>query len=182
MTTSEHRLARPLDGLYLASIWVAGAAIVLMSLIVPVGVFMRYVLGVGAQWPEPIAILLMMVFTFIGAAATYRTGGDIAVAMLTERLPAVPQRVLAVAVDAAMALVCLFVAGYGGRLCVQTMGQTVSELPWLPVGVTYLPIPLGAALTLVFVLERMLAGPQSHRDVVRYGEAGPASAAHEGAN
>jgi TRAP-type C4-dicarboxylate transport system permease small subunit len=30
-------------------------------------VFTRYVLGTGSQWPEPIAILLMVVFTFIGA-------------------------------------------------------------------------------------------------------------------
>ena len=56
-----------------------------MSLIIPVGVFTRYVLGYGAQWPEPIAILLMVVFTFIGAAAAYRAGGHIAVAMLTDR-------------------------------------------------------------------------------------------------
>jgi TRAP-type C4-dicarboxylate transport system permease small subunit len=171
-----------LDRVYLACIWTAGAAIALMSVIVPVGVFMRYVLGVGAQWPEPIAILLMLVFTFIGAAASYRTGGDIAVVMLTERLPAVPQRVLATAVDAAMALVCLFVVGYGGRLCLQTMGQTVSELPWLPVGVAYLPIPIGAALTLIFVVERVLSGPQKHRAVVRYGDEGPVDAASEGAN
>ena len=53
---------------YLACIWVAGVAIVLMSLIIPWGVFTRYVLGSGSQWPEPIAILLMVVFTFLGAA------------------------------------------------------------------------------------------------------------------
>ena len=59
-----------------------------MSLIIPFGVFTRYVLGTGSQWPEPIAILLMMVFTFIGAAAAYRAGGHIAVGMLTDVLPA----------------------------------------------------------------------------------------------
>ena len=57
-----------------------------MSLIVPWGVFTRYVLGTGSQWPEPIAILLMLVFTFIGAAAAYRAGAHIAVTMLTDRL------------------------------------------------------------------------------------------------
>ena len=46
-----------------------------MSLIIPVGVFTRYVLGIGSQWPEPIAILLMVMFTFVGAAAAYRAGG-----------------------------------------------------------------------------------------------------------
>ena len=65
----DHPAAGALDAVYLACIWAAGIAITLMSIIIPIGVFMRYVLGTGAQWPEPIAILLMMVFTFIGAAA-----------------------------------------------------------------------------------------------------------------
>jgi TRAP-type C4-dicarboxylate transport system permease small subunit len=177
----DHSIVRALDRLYLLSIWVAGAAIFFMSLIIPWGVFTRYVLGSGSQWPEPIAILLMMVFTFIGAAATYRAGGDIAVVMLTERLPAVPRRVLAVLVDVAMLAICLFVVGYGGRLSLQTMGQTISELPWLPVGVTYAPIPIGAAITLVFVVERMVFGNEAQRPIVRYGEQ-LVEARHEGAN
>ena len=36
-----------LDALYLASIWTAGVAILAMSLIIPWGVFTRYVLGSG---------------------------------------------------------------------------------------------------------------------------------------
>jgi TRAP-type C4-dicarboxylate transport system permease small subunit len=161
-----------LDRLYRACIWAAGIAIVLMSLIVPVGVVLRYVFGFGAQWPEPIAILLMMVFTFIGAAAAYRAGGHIAVTMFTDRLAPLPQRLLALLVDLLMLLVCLFVLGYGTRLCLETMGQSIAELPWLPVGVTYLPIPLGAAFTLLFVLERMVFGAQSGRAVVKIGGGG----------
>jgi TRAP-type C4-dicarboxylate transport system permease small subunit len=163
---TDHPLGGPLDALYLASIWLAGAAIALMSLIVPWGVFTRYVLGTGSQWPEPIAILLMLVFTFIGAAAAYRAGAHIAVTMLTERLSPPAQRALAFVVDLLMLLVCAFVAWYGTRLCIETMGQTISELPWLPVGITYSPLPIGAAFTLVFVLERMVYGDQSQRRVV----------------
>jgi TRAP-type C4-dicarboxylate transport system permease small subunit len=51
------------------------------------------------------------------------------------------------------------------------MGQSISELPWLAVGVTYAPIPIGAAFTLAFVIERMVWGPQLHRAVVRIGDA-----------
>jgi TRAP-type C4-dicarboxylate transport system permease small subunit len=46
------------------------------------------------------------------------------------------------------------------------MGQTLADLPWMPVGITYLPLPLGSLLTLVFVLEKMLLGAQNHRAVV----------------
>lgn len=172
MTHDEagHPFAGALDGVYLACIWVAGIAIALMSVIIPVGVVLRYAFGFGAQWPEPIAILLMMVFTFIGAAAAYRAGGHIAVDMLTGALPPPLQKVFARAADLLMAGVCLFVLWYGAELCRATLGQSVSELPWLPVGVTYLPIPLGAAATLLFVAERVLWGPQNARAVVRLGE------------
>jgi TRAP-type C4-dicarboxylate transport system permease small subunit len=171
VTPNDHPLAGALDRVYLACVWAAGLAIAAMSIIIPVGVFMRYVLGFGAQWPEPIAILLMMVFTFIGAAAAYRAGGHIAVTMLTDPLPLPVQRAVGRLVDALMVLICLFVVGYGTRLCIETMGQSIAELPALPVGATYAAIPLGAAATLLFVLERIVWGPQTQRSVVRFGEA-----------
>jgi TRAP-type C4-dicarboxylate transport system permease small subunit len=172
MNPTDHLLAGAFDALYRGCIWAAGIAIALMSVIIPVGVFMRYVLAFGAQWPEPIAILLMVVFTFVGAAAAYRAGGHIAVAMLTDALPPGMRRAAGWLVNALMLLVCGFVVWYGTRLCLETMGQSIAELPWLPVGVTYLAIPLGSLATLLFVLERMLFGEQKHRAIVRFGEAG----------
>lgn len=168
---NDHPLARVFDALYRLCIWASGVAITLMSVIVPIGVVMRYGFGVGAQWPEPIAILLMMVFTFLGAAAAYRAGGHIAVTMLTDRLPAATQRGAGWIVHGCMLLVCGFVTLYGARLCAETMGQSIAELPWLPVGVTYLSIPVGAAITLLFVLEHMIWGSQKHRPIVAFGEA-----------
>ena len=164
-------ILKTLDGIYLACIWAAGIAIFFMSIIIPIGVFARYVLGVGAQWPEPIAILLMVIFTFLGAAAAYRAGAHIAVAMLTTRLPAGLQKVCVRFVDLAMALVCLFVVVYGAKLCMGTMGQTLAELPWLPVGITYMPLPLGAFLTLLFVIEKIVFGSQHQRAVVTFDHA-----------
>ena len=164
----REKILKTLDGVYLACIWSAGVAIFLMSIIIPVGVFARYVLGFGAQWPEPIAILLMVVFTFLGAAAAYRAGAHIAVAMLTDRLNVMQQKICVVLVDVCMVLVCLFAIVYGAKLCLGTMGQNLAELPWLPVGITYAPLPLGALLTLIFVFEKMVFGSQHRRAVVRF--------------
>jgi TRAP-type C4-dicarboxylate transport system permease small subunit len=155
-----------MDRLYLASVWVAGAAIFFMALIIPWGVFARYVLGTGAQWPEPIAILLMIVFSFIGAAAAYRANAHIGVTLLTERLPQGLRQLAVLLADLLVASASLFVAWYGARLCILTMGQTISELPWLPVGVTYAALPLGSVVTLLFVLERRIYGLQDARPVV----------------
>jgi TRAP-type C4-dicarboxylate transport system permease small subunit len=149
--SSGHPVSRVLDLVYLACIWIAGACIFFMSLFIPWGIFSRYVLGTGAQWPEPISILLMVVFTFLGAACSYRAGGHIAVEMLTQRLPS-----------------SLFMLWYGIQLCIGTWGQSIPELPWMPVGFTYLPVPLGGAVTALFVLEHIVLGDQRHRAVVTF--------------
>ena len=96
-----------------------------MSLIIPWGVFTRYVLGSGSAWPEPIAILLMMVFTFIGAAAAYRAGSHIAVTMLTDALPPLLRRLAAIVSDLLMLLASAFVVWYGAR-CATRPGDSRS--------------------------------------------------------
>jgi TRAP-type C4-dicarboxylate transport system permease small subunit len=156
------------DALYLLCIWISGLAIAVMSLIIPWGIFTRYVLGSGSQWPEPISILLMVVFTFFGAAAGYRANAHIAVGMLTERLPAELQKPLAKIVTLLMGCVAAFMAWYGFKLSHEMWGQSISELPWMPVGFTYLPVPIGGLITLIFVIEHLLCGSQAKRAVVTY--------------
>ncbi|MFV3403994.1 TRAP transporter small permease [Pseudomonas sp. NY15463] len=156
------------DTLYRCCIWIAGLSILSMALIIPWGIFARYVLGTGSSWPEPVAILLMVVFTFIGAAASYRAGAHMAVTMITDRLPPLQRRLGSVLVQVLMVLVCVFMTWYGTQLCITTWNQSLASLPGVRVGMTYAPIPLGGLLTLVFVLERLLLGDQSERKVMRF--------------
>ena len=156
------------DTLYRACIWVAGLSILAMSLIIPWGIFARYVLGTGSSWPEPVSILLMVLFTFIGAAASYRAGAHMAVAMITDRLPEPVRRLVAVFTQLLMVGVCVFMTWYGFKLCVTTWNQYMASLPGVRVGMSYAPIPVGGVLTLIFVLEKLLLGDQSQRKVVRF--------------
>ncbi len=164
----KNNILRFNDIVYLACIWISGASIFIMSLIIPWGIFTRYVLGTGSQWPEPISILLMVVFTFFGAAAAYRAGSHIAVAMVTDRLPAGLKRPLAGVVHLVMLVVAVFMTVYGAKLCEGTWGQTIGEIPWMPVGASYLPVPLGGLITAIFILEHMMLGSQATRDVVTF--------------
>ena len=54
----------------------------LISAVIPWGVYTRYVLNSAASWPEPMAILLTIVLTFFGAATCYRTGTHMRVSIL----------------------------------------------------------------------------------------------------
>ncbi|RRV03784.1 TRAP transporter small permease [Pseudomonas sp. v388] len=156
------------DLLYRISIGIAGLSVLTMSLIIPWGIFARYVLGTGSSWPEPTAILLMVVFTFFGAAASYRAGAHMAVSMAVDRMPEATRRIAAVAVQILMAVVCLFMAVKGWKLCMTTWNQYLGEMPSVRVGISYLPIPIGGVITLIFVLEKLFLGDQSHRRAVRF--------------
>ena len=156
------------DRIYMACIWVAGLSVLTISLIIPWGVFARYILGTGSSWPEPTAILLMMVFTFIGAAASYRAGAHMAVAMVTDRLNPNMRRTMSIVSQVLMGIICLFMTIWGTKLCLSTWNQFMSAIPTLRVGITYMPIPIGGLLTLIFVVEKLLLGDQSNRRVVRF--------------
>ena len=154
------------DGVYLACIWISGISIAAMSAIIPWGIFTRYVLGTGSQWPEPIAIQLMVLFTFLGAAVAYRAASHIAVAMVTDRLPEQVRRVLRGVVHGLMFVVAVYTVVKGTRLCLETWNQVIGQLPWLRVGITYMPVPLGGLVTALFVIEHALYGSQHTRQVV----------------
>jgi TRAP-type C4-dicarboxylate transport system permease small subunit len=148
-----------MEGLYRLCVGIAGTCIVAMTLIIPWGVYSRYVLNRGSQWPEPLAVLLMIVFTFAAAAACYRANAHISVALVTNLLSPTLRRVVRVAVDSLMALLSLFMVIWGLQLVQTTWYQVIAEFPWLSVGVTYMPIPLGGAITFLFIIERALLGP-----------------------
>jgi TRAP-type C4-dicarboxylate transport system permease small subunit len=165
-------ISRLLDPIYRLCIWASGGAIFFMSLIIPWGVFARYVLGSGSAWPEPIAIMLMVIFSFLGGAAAYRAGAHIAVQLLTSQLPTVLRKAAALFCDLVMLAVCGFIVVWGTNLSLFTWGQSIDTLPWLPVGATYAALPLGSLFTALFVLERIFAGSQAQRPRVAFGEMG----------
>ncbi len=147
-----------MDGLYRLCVIVSGAALVLISAVIPWGVFTRYVLNSAASWPEPMAILLTIVLTFFGAAACYRAGTHMSVSVMVRAMSRPWRRLVEPLGEALVALVSVFMVIWGGRLVGTTWHQSIAEFPALSVGVTYLPIPIGGAITLLFVVERLLIG------------------------
>ena len=147
-----------MDALYLFCVGAAGAALVLISAVIPWAVYTRYVLNRAASWPEPTAVLLMIVLTFFGGAACYRVGMHMRMSFFVSLLPPQLQRLCALAVELLMALIALFMIVWGASLVVATWQNSIADFPELSVGVTYLPIPLGGAILLLFVAERLLIG------------------------
>jgi TRAP-type C4-dicarboxylate transport system permease small subunit len=150
--------AAAMERLYLACIVVSAVALVAITLVIPYGVFMRYVMNSASSWPEPFSVLAMVLFSFVGGAAAYRANVHIAVQMLTDAVPARARRALLLVADLAMVATALFMIVYGTQLVRATWNQTIAEFPTLSVGITYLPIPVGGLFTLLFIVERLWLG------------------------
>src|ERR1700680_3947088 len=149
---------RAMDYLYLVCVVVGCTALVLISAIIPWAVFTRYVLNSAASWPEPLAVLLTIVLTFIGAAAGYRLNLHMNVSYFADQLPARFRTLLDLVVQLLMALIAVFMIVWGGRLVEVTWHNTIADFPFLSVGVTYLPIPVGGVCLLLFIVERIFLG------------------------
>jgi TRAP-type C4-dicarboxylate transport system permease small subunit len=147
-----------MDAAYLVCVVIAGVALVLISAVIPWAVFTRYVLNSAASWPEPTAVLLTIWLTFFGAAACYRLGLHMSVTVGVDLLPKAWQRACARLVEALMAVISVFMVIYGIRLVQATWANTIADFPFLSVGVVYLAIPCGGALTLLFIIEHLWIG------------------------
>jgi len=162
-----------MNGLYLLCVIVGGTALVLISAIIPWAVFTRYVLNSAASWPEPLAVLLTIVLTFIGAAAAYRLNLHMNVSYFADQLPPKFRTLLDLLVQLLMALIAVFMIVWGALLVEVTWHNTIADFPFLSVGITYLPIPIGGICLLLFIIERIFLGappdPISHTpDVVSF--------------
>jgi TRAP-type C4-dicarboxylate transport system permease small subunit len=157
---------KTMDALYHACVVIGCIALVLISAIIPWAVFTRYVLNSAASWPEPMAVLLTIVLTFIGAAAGYRLNLHMNVSFFADMLPARFRGLLDLVVQLLMALIAIFMVVWGSRLVEVTWHNTIADFPDLSVGVTYLPIPVGGTCLLLFIVERIFLGlppdPISH--------------------
>jgi len=157
---------RAMQRLYLACIVLSGLGMVAITLIIPSGVFMRYVMNDPLQWPEPAAVIMMVAFSFIGGAAVYRANQQIAVEALMKAVNPPSRAVMQWGVHACMLLIAAFMLGYGAHLCVVTWGNTIAEFPSLSTGVVYMPIPIGGLLTLLFIIEKMWLGEPPQDDIM----------------
>ena len=147
-----------MEWLYIGCIAIAGVAMLVMTIIIPYGVFMRYVVNSPASWPEPAGILLMVLFSFIGGAAAYRAKAHIAVSTVLNMLNPANREHLERTADVGMGIIGLFMIKWGVQLVQATWYNTIAEFPELSVGVTYLPIPAAGVITLLFVVERLWLG------------------------
>ena len=149
---------RAMDVLQRICVIIAGGCLVVITIIIPWGVFTRYVLGFGSSWPEPMAVLLMIWFSFMAAAVCYREGLHIGVQLFAGILTGWKRKALGWLLEILMGATNLFLLIYGIRLVKLTWYQVIADFQVVSTGFSYLPVPLGGAIVVLFVVERLWKG------------------------
>jgi TRAP-type C4-dicarboxylate transport system permease small subunit len=152
------RYIRAMDAVHTACLFIAGSCLAIITIIIPWGVFTRFVLNSASSWPEPMAVLLMIWLSFLSAVVCYREYLHIGVGILPMALTGTRRAVLGWIIEICMLIANLFMLWWGIKLVHTTWYQSIAEFPEVSVGVSYLPVPIGGLITVLFVIERMWTG------------------------
>lgn len=87
---------------------VTAAFLIVMTVLVSINVFLRYVMNTGIVWSEEFATACFVWAVFIGAAACYKKKAHVGVDMLVNQLPIIGQKIVGILVD----IVLLVFNGY----------------------------------------------------------------------
>ena len=168
----QHRIRRGADAANTAASWLCHFLLVIITTVICLQVFLRFVLNDPTSWSEEVALLCLIWFGLIAIAIGIRRHEHVAISFLRNILP----EPLAIALDylaqVLMALFMLAVLVYGRDL-VALAGQQILPASRLPKYWLYLPTMVGGLLgflnALVNIALRDVADPNfavegSHAD------------------
>lgn len=115
------------------------------------GVLFRYVLGLPLEWSEELARFLIIAITFVGAMVPLEQGRHFQVEMVVERLSPRSRRLALSGANLVIGATLLVLIVHGWAMTEVTATED-SPAMGLPYAVTYVMIPIGAALMLLVVV------------------------------
>lgn len=130
---------------------VTGVALVLMTVLMGYQVFGRYVLNDTPTWVDPLALLLVMVIAFLGAAIGVKEHTHLAVAVFRGIVPAKVRTVMVIVTDLIMATFGGLMLWYGTELTIFKWGTLIPLIQWTE-GLRSLPLTICGGLVLLFSL------------------------------
>lgn len=149
------RMSAVLDATALVCKVVTGVALVVLTLIFGWLVFGRYVLNATPTWVEQIALLLVMLIAFLGAAVGVHENTHLSVSILRTSVSQRARSVLVVTSDLAMAGFGGLMLWYGWQLTVFKWGSLI-PLIQVPEGLRSLPLTVGGGLILLFSVGHLI--------------------------
>ncbi|MCP1673760.1 TRAP-type C4-dicarboxylate transport system permease small subunit [Natronocella acetinitrilica] len=127
--------------------WLAGLALLIITVVLFTNSMSRYFAGIAIIGGEELARYLMVWMTFLGSYLLVRVQRHVSVDVLARLLPSVAVRVLDIIVGCVGAVVLGFMAWIGWDLAsfIMNTGQMMSSLP-IRRGWIYMSVPVGCGL------------------------------------
>lgn len=147
-----------------------------MVVLVFTQVICRYALNDALSWSEELSSYFFHWATFLGASVAFYEHTHISVDYFVEHVPNIRSRAFIMCIADLCCLWFLSMYIYEGfKVCrlVFRFGETATSMPWLPMGVIQLAIPLAS----VFMALNVLAYLLGHIRVLISGEAAPGETA-----
>jgi len=136
--------------------WFAGAGLLLMTAIIAWQVFARYVLNTSPAWGEQAALLLMIWYVFLAAAAGVREGFHIRIAVFVNWLPPTLRHGANLFSHALVGTFGALMVYFGIELATATWQHVIPTLG-ISRAFAYIPIPIAGTLITGFALEQLIA-------------------------
>ncbi|HEY9055096.1 MAG TPA: TRAP transporter small permease [Rectinemataceae bacterium] len=127
----------------------------ILSVIVCWQVFARYVLQKSPIWVEEFSVTAIMWIGLLGAAGAVWTGDHMRLEFVAKRLPASFGLAVEILTDAAIGAFAIFLLQNGWALTQATWTSTMSTIH-LPIGLTYLVLPVAALFMIFFSIIRIV--------------------------
>lgn len=134
------------DGLEIVIVVLGTALLTVMS----ANVLARAFFNADIAWNTEFGEFALVWATFLGGAAAARRGAHMCISEFVEKIPPTLRRMIEIALRLAVITLLILLVNAGSNIVAKTMDQQMSVLYW-PVGLQYLAMPVGSALTLVFV-------------------------------
>lgn len=136
--------------------WFAGLGLLIMTAIIAMQVFARYVLNDSPAWAEQAALLLMIWYVFIAAAAGVREGFHIRIAIFADNLPSKVRHPVRVISHVVVVVFGISMAIFGVELAQETWQHVIPTLG-ISRGYAYVPIALSGVMITGFATEQLIA-------------------------
>lgn len=133
--------------------WVVGGIVTGLVLMVFSGVLARYVFNYSLAWSDELAGLLFVWLTLMGSVAALRRRTHMTIGFFPRCFGPRGQRAIGLYVMAAILFFLLFMIKEGVALTHATLGDKSAVLR-LPVGLTYLSLPVAGSLMLAYALRQ----------------------------
>ena len=124
---------------------------VLMTSVVIIGVYYRYVLNDALPWPEELARYSQIWLTWIGGGLALRRGSHIATDLLVSKLPPAPHRIVRWVGNVLIFTFLAIIAVNGVTLVESVEHQTTIALG-ISMQIPYAAAPIGSALMIYHLL------------------------------